>query len=208
MSQNPVSRNHSQNTGKYGISWLVRGVRNTIHHKGWRLGYSSNRTVGFLYDKESHCGSGEARLGWNVHQWEMEDTKTHSSLNYELVIIHHQELWKIHLPYRLRWDRKGKESFIIHVRFHAKGSGGGEDRLDGDSKELWPGHENRENNDPCAWSVSSVTHMASTRKCVRTFTSSTGKSGGRGGGGRKTVPLVDGIDLSTSVHIFYQGSQI
>lgn len=52
-----------------------------------------------------------------------------------IVMVYHRQLSNIHLPYRLRWDRKGKESFIVQVRFHTKLSGG-EGIPGGDSTEL------------------------------------------------------------------------
>lgn len=50
-----------------------------------------------------------------------------------------------------------------------------------------------------------VTHMAYRGKCVRGFHIIHWTIGGRGG---RTELLVDWIDLSTSVHTFYQGRQI
>lgn len=60
-----------------------------MHHEGSEVGHSSNKAVGFLYDKESNGGSAEARPGWNVSQWKTEDTRTHRPLNYEVVTGHH-----------------------------------------------------------------------------------------------------------------------
>lgn len=89
---------------------------------------------------------------------------------------------------------------MIQVRFHAKDSGGREGRFVGDSRELWPGHENKRGIiHVVGMCLLAVTHITYKSKFREAFMTSIGKWG------EKTELLEHWTDLRTSMSICYQG---